>query len=246
MIASTVLAIRHVPHEDLGLLAEGLAAAGIAIDYRDVYSGNLRHFEPSDFAGLIVMGGPMSANDADHDRLLALEIEWLHSALRANMPVLGICLGAQLLARAGGARVYRNRVKEIGWGEIEFTSHAHSDPLFSGSAGSEMTFHWHGETFDLPEGAVLLASSAACRHQAFRLGSQAWGLQFHCELTPSLLEQWISDDEMCADAASPVPIDLAAVVKQGATLFPSYTDRGRKIVSRFASLVVQRASTVAK
>jgi GMP synthase-like glutamine amidotransferase len=112
--------------------------------------------------------------------------------------VLGICLGSQLLASALGAVVRRNPASEIGWFDLQFTSAAADDPLFTG-LDRETVFHWHGETFDLPPGAELLGSSELCRNQAFRAGDCAYGLQFHLEVTPEMIADWCLQDENCGD-----------------------------------------------
>ena len=139
----------------------------------------------------------MSAND--DLPYLRHEIEILSRAIHEGRPVLGICLGAQLIAKAAGARVYRNPRKEIGWFEIRLTESGAADPLFAGVPPAETVFHWHGETFDLPPGAAWLASSDYCRHQAFRLGRAVYGLQFHLEVTPAMIAQWCTEDENCGD-----------------------------------------------
>ncbi|MGC8794935.1 MAG: type 1 glutamine amidotransferase, partial [Bryobacteraceae bacterium] len=113
--------------------------------------------------------------------------------------VLGVCLGAQLIAKAAGARVYRNRVKEIGWAPVYWTRAAREDALFRGLEQPEQVFHWHGESFDLPRGAHWLAYSDACRHQAFRLDPHVWGLQFHLEVTPEMIRDWCCVPENQAD-----------------------------------------------
>jgi len=113
--------------------------------------------------------------------------------------VLGVCLGAQLVAKALGARVYRNPEREIGWFAVRPASAASEDSLFRGFCDSETVFHWHGETFDLPANASLLASSERCRHQAFRVGSCIYGLQFHLEVTPEMIADWCRQDANCGD-----------------------------------------------
>ena len=201
-----VLAFRHVPFEHVGLIAPPLAGRGIAIDYADLYRDSAPPLEPECYDGLIFMGGPMSVNDPLP--YLQQEMRWIEQAARRGQPLLGVCLGAQLIAKAMGARVYRNPVKEIGWFEIEFTTDGARDPLFTGAGASELVFHWHGETFDLPSGAVHLASSEACRHQAFRLGTNTYGLQFHLEVTPAMIADWCEQDANCGDVRElPQPLD---------------------------------------
>ncbi len=192
-----VLAFRHVPFEDLGHFASVLGSRGIGVDYADLYRGPAPRSDPSNYAGLIFMGGPMSANDSLP--CLTQELRWIEQAADRGQPVLGVCLGAQLMAKAMGARVYRNRVKEIGWYEIDLTPEGARDSLFAEIAARETVFHWHGETFDLPTGAVHLASSAGCDHQAFRSGRSFYGLQFHLEVTPAMIADWSVQEANCGD-----------------------------------------------
>lgn len=193
-----VIAFRHIECEGAGHIERVLAARGVTLEYVDMYLPGAVPPDSSGAAGLIWMGGPMSVNDPlpwlrEEERLIA-------QAVAEGRPVLGVCLGAQLIARALGARVYRNPVKEIGWFDIGFTPAALDDPLFAGLSGPETVFHWHGETFDLPRGAVLLASSQGCRHQAYRVGAAVYGLQFHLETTPEMIADWCTQDANCGDA----------------------------------------------
>ena len=134
----------------------------------------------------------MNVDEVEKYPHLAQEVEWIKQALAAGLPTLGICLGAQLLAKALGAKVYPNRVKEIGWYSAELTPHADRDPLFEGGGKQITVFHWHGDTFDLPPGTVRLAESKLCRNQAFRYGRSAYGLQFHIEMTAELIDSWLA------------------------------------------------------
>jgi GMP synthase-like glutamine amidotransferase len=191
--------IRHVPFESLGSLEDVLILAGLKYQYFDLFTGQ----EPprmETISALISLGGPMSANDPLP--FLAGELRLLESALHAGKPLLGICLGAQLLARALGARVYPNPVKEIGWFPIQFTLDAQTDRLFHSLGKTETVFQWHSETFDLPQSSVWLASSDNCPHQAFRAGQQAWGVQFHLETTPAMIAEWSAEPVNCADVSS--------------------------------------------
>jgi len=191
-----VLAFRHVPCEGAGLIEPVLQTHGIALDYADLFRPNAAMPDVSKYRALIVLGGPMSAND--DLPFLRAEIDMLRAEILRGRAVLGICLGAQLMARALGAGVRRNPVKEIGWFPIECTPAAASDPLLGG-VSRETVFHWHGETFDLPDGAQLLASSERCRHQAYRVGERAYGFQFHLEVTPEMIADWCLQDENCGD-----------------------------------------------
>ena len=213
-----VLAIRHVPFEHLGRISDSLAANGIAWEYADLYEGVQADVRGAN--GLILMGGPMSAND--DLPYIRCELELIAEAAPLGMPILGVCLGSQLIAKALGSRVYKNPVKEIGWYPIHWTEAAARDSLHKGLSGSDTVFHWHGDTFDLPAGAELLASSDACRNQAYRIGSNIYGLQYHLEVTPAMIADWIEQDANCGDLREiPEPIDaqtnaprLAALASQ--------------------------------
>jgi GMP synthase (glutamine-hydrolysing) len=193
-----ILTVRHVPFEHLGLISSVLKGRGLEYTYLDWYRDPKAQCTVDSYAGLIVMGGPMSANDnLDY---IARELRLIEEALSLNKPVLGICLGSQLIAKTAGARVYRNFVKEIGWAPIYWTEAARQDCLFAGLDQAETVFHWHGETFDLPAGAQWLAWSDACSHQAFRIGS-AHGLQFHLEVTAEMVSDWLSQQANAGDVA---------------------------------------------
>jgi|SRR5271157_1345567 len=192
-----VLAFRHIPFEDAGLIGPVLEARGIAIEYADLYRPESPPPDTAGFHGLIFMGGPMSANDPLP--FLRWEMRAILGAATRHQPVMGICLGSQLTAMALGARVYRNPRKEIGWFDVSFTGAAESDALFAGLPKTCPVFHWHGETFDLPPQATLLASSERCRHQAFRVGDNIYGLQFHLEVTPEMISDWCLQDANSGD-----------------------------------------------
>ncbi len=187
-----VVAFRHVPFEHMGLIAPALESQGVGFEYMDLFREPEAAANLDDVQGLVFMGGPMSAND--DLPYIREELSLIERAAAAGKPVLGICLGAQLIAKALGARVYRNPVKEIGWYPVFWTEDAARDALLAGLSGHEMVFHWHGETFDLPAGAQWLASSEACRHQAFRWGGNIYGFQFHLEVTPEMIADWVAQD----------------------------------------------------
>jgi len=192
----SILVVRHEPFEHLGRFAEILTQNHIPFFYKDL--GEPLTLDTCH--GVIVMGGPQSANDS-LPGLLA-ELKLVEQAVVADTPVLGICLGAQLIAKALGARVYRNPEKEIGWAPVYFTEAAARDPLFAGVDSPSMLFHWHGETFDLPAGAQWLAYSDKCLHQAFRFGSNVYGIQFHPEITPEMIVDWSAQPANCGDVVA--------------------------------------------
>ena len=174
--------LQHVPFEGLGSIEPWLRGAGYEITSSPLFrSAELPELEMVDL--LIVMGGPMSVNDEDEFPWLIAEKRFVRCAIEAGKPVLGICLGAQLIASSLGARVYRNRCKEIGWFPVQGVPRPGLSSTFPFPPTMEV-FHWHGDTYDLPPGAVLLARSEGCPNQAFQIGSRVIGLQFHLETTP--------------------------------------------------------------
>jgi GMP synthase (glutamine-hydrolysing) len=192
-----VLAFRHSPFDDLGLMQDILQAHGFTYEYADLYQSPAAEPAVDDADALIFLGGSMSANDPVG--YIDRELQYISRAVQRRQPVLGLCLGAQLIAKALGAKVHSNAVKEIGWAPVTFSGAAESDAVLHGLR-TEVIFHWHGETFDVPEGADLLASSAACRHQAFRWGENVYGLQFHLEVTAAMIERWRHEGEACGEA----------------------------------------------
>ncbi len=152
---------------------------------------------PSEISGVLAMGGPMNVDETDRHPALAIEREWLAEAVRRDIPILGICLGAQLLARALGAWVGPGERPEIGFAPIEVLDP--TDPILGGLAPAAKVLHWHGDVFDLPRGAQLLAFSAQTENQAFRVGN-SWGLLFHPEADAALLQAWLSVPQMAAEA----------------------------------------------
>jgi GMP synthase (glutamine-hydrolysing) len=194
-VSRKVLAFRHVPFEHLGMIGDSLGSHHIDCGYVDLYRGGTADL--SGASGLVIMGGPMSANG--NLPYIHHEIELIAEGAERGLPILGVCLGAQLIAKALGARVYANHVKEIGWYPLHWAGSAAQDRLHAGLTGSDTVFQWHGETFDMPQGAELLASSDACRNQAYRVRENIYGLQYHLEVTPAMIAQWLSEDAMCGD-----------------------------------------------
>jgi GMP synthase (glutamine-hydrolysing) len=186
-----LLVLQHVPHETLATLDPPFRKSGFRIrcvnfkrhpDTRPALDG---------YAGLVVLGGPMNVDQIDEYPHLKTETEVIQEAVRRGIPVLGICLGAQLIAKAMGAKVYPGTEKEIGWYDLSVTEAARTDPLFAHLRPTERVFQWHGDTFDIPAGAVRLASSPLFPNQAFRYRNNVYALQFHLEVDGPLIERWL-------------------------------------------------------
>jgi GMP synthase (glutamine-hydrolysing) len=198
----STLVLRHESFEGLGILEEAFSARSVSCFLHDLGV----QFLPPAHDSLVVLGGPMSANDPLPG--LTAELKLIEQALEDGIPVLGICLGSQLIAKALGAKVFRNRELEIGWAPVHFTDAGKADPIFEGIASPTTFFHWHGETFDLPSGAEWLAYSDKCRHQAFRYRDNVYALQFHPEVTPAMIADWCTQPVNCGDVATlNAPID---------------------------------------
>jgi GMP synthase (glutamine-hydrolysing) len=186
----TVAAIRHVEFEDLGFFEAPLIADGYEVRYHDAAIDDPDTIDPADAALIVVLGGPMGVYEADIHPFLDAELRLIRERAALGKPILGICLGAQLIAHALGARVYPGPVKEIGLSPIALTEAGRSSPL-SAVAPEQPVLHWHGDTFDLPKGATLLASSDAYPNQAFAVGRNVLALQFHLEAGAGI-ERWIT------------------------------------------------------
>lgn len=225
----TALVLQHVAVEGPGLLGAALQARGVTLRTVRVFAG-----EPvparCEADALVIMGGPMGVYEADRHPHLGDERRLIEAALAAGRPLIGTCLGSQLLASALGARVHPNTRKEIGWHEVALTAAAADDPLFAGLPSRFTPVHWHGDVFDLPAGAVPLARSALTAHQAFRHGATAWGLLFHLELDRPQLASWLTAfaDELAREGIAPSEITadadrrLAAARAVGAPLFDRF------------------------
>jgi GMP synthase (glutamine-hydrolysing) len=213
-----VLVFQHDPFEDLGFFAEVLEKQGANYRVIRLFHGEMPEAELKNVGLLIVLGGSMGVDEEESFPFLRWEKRIIRAAIDEAVPVLGICLGAQLIASTLGTEVFHGPVKEIGWSPISITPHGQVDSLLGYLPENATVFQWHGDGFELPAGAIRLASSAHYSTQAFRLGKIVYGLQFHLEVTPRMIERWIDQrskdlalapyvlpDKILADTPSCVP-----------------------------------------
>src|SRR5262245_43541363 len=189
------IVLRHTPVEGLGLLANALRDYGVHHRYLDVARGDGLPKDIRTVGGVIVLGGPMSAYEADQHSFLASESSFLEKAIETGRPVLGVCLGAQLIAQVLGARVYAGERREVGWAPVQLTDEGRDDALFTGLGDSLTVFHLHGDTYELPPDATNLARSAVYEQQAFRWGDTVYGFQFHFEFTEAIISRLVNEPE---------------------------------------------------
>ncbi len=234
---ATVYCCQHLDAEPPALIADVLGEQGLAVRVWRADRGELPERVPADCVGLVVMGGPMGVYDAAQYTWMIHELGLIRDTLRARRPVLGVCLGAQLVAAAAGASIYPGRAgKEIGWGAVSLTAAGREDPLcraLPDAPDSEqaMVFHWHGDTYELPPGAQRLAGSARYPQQAFRIGRHAYGFQFHFEVSAAIIDDWVARwrDDLDAAGLAPEPI-VEGIPRHLGPL----QARGRALVTGFA------------
>lgn len=184
--------LRHAFFEDLANIGEWARGAGHSVSESLLFENEALP-RTDDFDGLVILGGPMSTGDENEYPWLAGEKKFIKEAIAAGKQVLGICLGAQLLAEVLGGKVFKNRYKEIGWHPVFLTEEGKKVPVWGGSPCEFTAFHWHGDTFELPSGCVRLAGSAGCANQAFASGRRVLGLQFHLESSPESIRALIEN-----------------------------------------------------
>jgi GMP synthase (glutamine-hydrolysing) len=220
-----ILALTHGDNVGPGVFEDAVQAAGHELVERNVARDGVPD-EGTDAA--IVLGGAMHPDQEDRHPWLAPELRFLERELERGTPLLGVCLGSQLIARAAGARVFRAAEPEVGWLEVELTENASGDPVVAALPQRFDAFQWHHYTHDLPEGAVELARSPVCT-QAFRLG-RAWGVQFHPEVRGDQVESWLAEDP--ADVADPASLRAATRER-----IEGWNELGRRLCAAFLQAV---------
>jgi GMP synthase-like glutamine amidotransferase len=235
-----VLVFKHISCEGPGRLADFAAQNGHDLEVIDLEKGQTI---PSldVYQALVVLGGPMNVYEEDKFPYLRMENTVIQGALQRQLPYLGICLGGQLLAKAAGGRVTKNPRKEIGNFTVQLNADGQRDPLFQEMPSEIPVFQWHGDTFNDIANGVSLASSKICRQQAFRLGSCAYGLQFHVEITLAQCQEWFDEynvevkQEMAREGLNPT-----AIVTEFARLEPQYEELSQKLFRNFFRIAQQR------
>jgi len=190
-----VLIIKHVAQEGPGLIGETLRSDEWEFEIIELGKGDTLPQNLQGVAALIALGGPMNVYEVDRFSFLDNEERLIRKALVEEIPFLGICLGAQLLAKTCGAEVHRSPEREVGWYKVKTTKGGRQDRLFRNAPERLDVFQWHEDTFELPDGGTLLATGTPCNNQAFKIGNNAYGLQFHIEATPDMIRGWMGDEQ---------------------------------------------------
>jgi GMP synthase (glutamine-hydrolysing) len=229
-----VLVLQHAQSENLGTIEDALRIGGVAFDYVHVFQGQPLPDDVEGSSGLIVMGGPMGVYETGRFPFLLREMKLIEAFLRAPRPILGVCLGSQLLAATLGAIVRKGRKKEIGWYPVQLSPKSEQDPLWSGVPSRFVAFHWHGDMFDLPRGAVALASSDITPVQSYRFRDRAYGILFHLEVTERHISKMLHefDGEIQHENLNP-----AGIMKQAESFLSPLEQIGATVFRRWVELL---------
>lgn len=226
----SVLILKNVESEGPGTIEDFLRDSGIRYRVVEIYRDKLPNSE--DVRMLIILGGPMSVNETDRYPFITAEETLVREFIAKGKEVLGICLGAQIMAKALGARVYPGPEKEIGWHDIELSGEGIKDPLMNRLAlhpkagdfwRKFKVFHWHGETFDIPAGAERLAKSSLYNNQAFRYGRKAYAFQFHIEVKKETIYEWLKNE----------PVDMDRIRRETEAFYDDYSGRAANFYRTF-------------
>jgi GMP synthase (glutamine-hydrolysing) len=227
-VEKSILVIKHVEQEGPGMLGTFLEDAGWPMETLELGRGEALPESLGHVAAVIMLGGPMNVYEEEAYPFLQDEDRLIKQVLKEEIPFVGICLGAQLLAKACGARVMKAAQKEIGWYRVNLTTEGLRDRLFRGVVSPLTVFQWHGDTFDVPEGGKLLCRSDIVPNQAFKVGSCAYGLQFHVEASQEMVEAWMREE---------TSVDSQGIIKQGLALRQTVAVQATAIFSNLKRLV---------
>jgi GMP synthase (glutamine-hydrolysing) len=220
-----VLSITHGPNVPGGVFDETVEAGGHSLERWEVPLGGLPQ-PPAAYDAIMVFGGSMHPDQDDHFHWLASEAEFLVETLERGVPTLGVCLGAQMLARAAGASVGPAPAPEVGWFEVELTPAGRDDPVLGTLPPTTHAFQWHHYTYAVPEGATELARSDLCT-QAFRIGERGWGLQFHAEVTLPMLRAWVEEEPV------DLPVPVGDFLAEAEARIDGWNEQGRRLCGAF-------------
>jgi GMP synthase-like glutamine amidotransferase len=214
----------HIENEGPGTLGDYLVAKNVTLRICRLFDAERLPSDASGFDAIVSMGGPMNVYEEEKYPFLKEEALFLRQAIDSGVPVLGICLGAQMIAKACGAAVKKAPVGELGWARVRLTPTARTDPLFHGISETLQVFQWHDDTFDIPAGGLRLATSRECPNQAFRYRN-AYGLQFHVEVTPELLKSWFRDPEQQGRMVDKYEAHKSELIRNARTLYANLLAR---------------------
>ncbi|OHB86731.1 MAG: hypothetical protein A3D13_01160 [Planctomycetes bacterium RIFCSPHIGHO2_02_FULL_40_12] len=231
-----VIIIKHIDIEGPGTIGDFLDGSGIPYHVIDIFNGEPLPDSLSDTSAVIVLGGPMNVYEEDKYPFLKQEDEFLKEVIEKGLPTLGFCLGAQLIAKAKGAIVKKAPQKEIGWFQISLNKNGSSDPLFQEFPVEVDVFQWHGDTFDIPDGAVKLAESELCPNQAFRIGNNIYGLQFHVEVTDEMIYQWMDAYKNEVNSLKGI-VDPDRIISETKAKSENYKAQAKQFCSNFFRLI---------
>ena len=214
-----ILVIKHIASEGPGTIEDFFSAKGYALKTIDLYRGQKLPQNLTGIEAVISMGGPMNVDEEEKYPFLKEEDIFLKKVIDAKIPFFGVCLGSQLLAKAVGAKVTKSPKEEIGWFKVGLTSDGKKDSIFEGIDGEFDVFQWHGDTFEIPKNGKHLATAVGCRHQALKVGTCAYGFQFHIEVTKEIIADWVKEHFKSVDG--------------------EVTKEGQKIIDDFAQYKTQ-------
>lgn len=227
----SVLIIKNIAGEGPGTIADYLGERGMPYEIVELYDCKAEIPDVRNYSHLVVMGGPMAVYEMDEHAFLSYESAIIRAFIKYKKPVLGICLGAQMVADALRGKVYKGEIQELGWSDVDISDAGMKDPVFSSLSVDNRpvaeVFQWHGDTFGLPENAVRMASSKPYENQAFRYGECVYALQFHIEITPAMIREWFADR-----AGS----DIDRMIARTEGVYPEYQKRAVQFYERFFSL----------
>jgi GMP synthase (glutamine-hydrolysing) len=232
-----VLLVQNDPVETFGVAPAALADAGVDVRVLDATDPGAPRSQLDEVAGIVMFGGSMNVDDTNEHPFLKENVDLTREAVQRGVPYLGICLGAQMLARALDRPVVRAPAKELGFEPVHPTAAANEDRLLAHYEDGDMVFHWHQDTLELPDGGVLLATGDRVPIQAFRVGELAWGVQFHFEIDGPEIDLWLDDASQFMDLKEVWGKTPAEIRDESARFLPRHEALGRTVFRRFAEVV---------